>query len=307
MIYLGFDTSNYTSSVAAVDDKYKNIRKILDVQHGMRGLRQSDALFLHIKNMPLLYNKLSLQTDFSKVSAVGVSTRPRNVEGSYMPVFLAGIMQAKSVADTLGVPLCEFSHQDGHIMSGVISSGFEISEEEFLSVHLSGGTSEILKTRYNGYNFDCEIIGGTKDISAGQVIDRIGVAAGLDFPSGKELDRLSTMTKQYIKLPVSVDGGFFNFSGMEAKGVEKAGKEELPSLALGIFYGIAETLLKAIDNCKKVTGIKKVLIVGGVASNSIIRKKLSEQGDVFFASSELSSDNAVGIAYCTKYAERGNR
>ena len=164
MSTIGFDTSNYTTSTAWTDGKTDiNVRQILYVKDGERGIRQSDGVFQHMKLMPVMYEKLSEQIDFKEVKAVGVSTRPRCVEGSYMPVFLAGEGYAKVVADTLGVPLYEFSHQDGHIMAGIYSSGsFELLENDFISVHLSGGTTEILKSRYNGFNFDNEIIGGSK-------------------------------------------------------------------------------------------------------------------------------------------------
>ncbi len=306
-IYLGFDTSNYTTSAAAVSESFLiNERKLLEVKEGSRGLRQSDALFLHIKNMPSVYESLAKKADTKNACAVGVSTRPRSVEGSYMPVFLAGFAQAKAVADTLKVPLFEFSHQDGHIMAGIYSSEAELSDEPFLSVHMSGGTTEILKTKYNGYNFDCEIIGGTKDISAGQVTDRLGVAAGLKFPCGAELDVLSRNAKEEIKLPVSVDGGFFNFSGLETKAALMLKEKRIEDVARGVFLAISKTMSKALNYCVKETGIKKILIAGGVASNSHIRTYLGKNVDakVYFASPGLSCDNAVGIALLAKEAAK---
>lgn len=306
-IYIGFDTSNYTTSASAVsEDILINERRILDVPFGTRGLRQSDALFLHIKNMPDVYARVSKSVDKDRISAVGVSTRPRSVEGSYMPVFLAGVMQAKAISDTLKVPLFEFSHQDGHIMAGMYSSGFSLTDEEFISVHMSGGTTEILKTRYNGYNFDCDIIGATKDISAGKVVDRLGVKAGLSFPCGAELDRLSRNFKEEIKLPVSVDGGFFNFSGLETKAVNMLSEKSIEDVANGVFCAISKTLLKSLSYLTKAHDIKKILIVGGVASNTKIRKSLKEEfGDnIFFATPELSCDNAVGTALLAEYAKQ---
>lgn len=309
-IYYGFDTSNYTTSAAGVTEKeVYNCRRILEVKEGTRGLRQSDALFLHIKNMPEVYTCLCKKTLPGDISAVGVSTRPRSVEGSYMPVFLAGVMQARAVADTLNVPLLEFSHQDGHIMAGLYSAGVDFGDTPFLSVHMSGGTTEVLKTVYNGYNFDCEIVGGTKDISAGQVIDRLGVAAGLKFPCGGELDRMSCLSEKKVKLPISTDGGFFNFSGLETKSVGMLLENSVEDVAKGVFTAISETLKRSLEYVVKVTGIKNILIAGGVASNKLIRNNLSNEfGDnIYFASPELSCDNAVGIALCAKKVmeERG--
>ena len=308
-IYLGFDTSNYTTSAAAVSDVgYINEREILDVSSGNRGLRQSDALFRHVKNIPGIYSALCKKINIKDVCAVGVSTKPRSVEGSYMPVFLAGIMQASAVFNSLNVPCFEFSHQDGHIMAGVYSSGLELSEEPFISVHLSGGTTEILKTVYNGYNFDCEILGATKDISAGQVIDRVGVAGGLKFPCGAELDRLSRESTRDVVLPVSVKGGFFNFSGLETKAVQKLEEFDLRDISKAVFSAVSKTLFEALMYCVNKTGINKILIAGGVASNSLLRDTLiSISGaKVYFASTELSSDNAVGIALCAKKAMERN-
>ena len=296
MSALGFDTSNYTTSVAIYDgEKYINARKLLPVKDGERGLRQSDALFHHVRQLPEVIGLLE-KTD--GIRAVGVSTRPRSVDGSYMPVFLAGLSFAETAAKVLGVPLYKYSHQDGHIMAGIISSGcFELLEEEFICVHLSGGTSEIFKTKYNGYNFDTELTGGTLDISAGQVIDRLGVSFGMNFPCGVELEKLAMTADKHEKLPVCVKEGYFNFSGLETKAtsLKSADKAEL---AKGVLYSIGETVSKAISySCEKFN-INKVLVVGGVASNLQIRAILesSKALKFYFATTELSSDNACGIA-----------
>ena len=298
MSTIGFDTSNYTTSTAWTDGKTDiNVRQILYVKDGERGIRQSDGVFQHMKLMPVMYEKLSEQIDFKDVKAVGVSTRPRCVEGSYMPVFLAGEGYAKVVANTLGVPLYEFSHQDGHIMAGIYSSGsFELLENDFISVHLSGGTTEILKSRYNEFNFDNEIIGGSKDISAGQFIDRVGVKMGLHFPAGKALEQLA------------VDGAYMNFSGVETKASRMAESEKCDksALALGVLENVRDTLVKTINKAMTDTNTHRVLIVGGVASNGIIRNGLTKKldGDVYFAKAECSTDNAVGTAYLAHLAHK---
>ncbi len=296
MSSLGFDTSNYTTSVSIYNGgKYQNARKLLTVKEGERGLRQSDALFHHVKQLPDVISMLE-KTD--NINSVGVSTRPRSVEGSYMPVFLAGLSFAETAAKVLDVPLYKFSHQDGHIMAGIVSSGaFELLEEEFICVHISGGTSEILKSKYNGYNFDVEVVGGTLDISAGQVIDRAGVSFGMKFPCGAELERLAERSEKLIKLPVCVKEGYFNFSGLETKVSSLIG-EDRASLARSVFYSIGETISKAVSfTCEKYR-IINVLVVGGVASNMQIRNILQNKSgaQLYFATTELSSDNACGIA-----------
>ena len=309
MIYLGFDTSNYTTSAACCGDADINIRKILEVKQGDRGLRQSDALFQHVKQLPQLFEELCRQTDVSKTAAIGVSYRPRSVEGSYMPVFLAGEGYAKVCAAVLGVPLYRFSHQDGHIMAGIISAKADfLLDKPFISVHLSGGTCEILRTEYNGYGFEVEIIGGTKDISAGQLIDRVGVALGMKFPAGAELEKLAMKAQNASKLPVNSSGGYINFSGIETKSLSLARKTDNSELALGVFNGVGEAVARAVNHCCRSSHINDVLFVGGVMASSILKKYILENvsANSRFALPQYSTDNAYGIAALTKYAHKNH-
>ena len=295
-LYLGIDTSNYTTSVAVCGDTEVNLRKIIEVKEGQRGIRQSDGVFLHLKELPQLFE--SMNVDMCDIKAVGVSTKPRNQKGSYMPVFTAGESFARVIAKALGVPLFKTSHQDGHIMAGITScKADELLKEEFICVHLSGGTTEILSCRYENGSFNPKIIGGTKDISAGQLLDRLGVALGMKFPCGRELDRLSLTANKSINLKISHDKGFINFSGMETKLLNMTNKEDSAVLAKSALLFIGKSINAALSFLKP----SKVLFVGGVASNTILRKMFSHQGyETYFASCELSSDNAVGISHIAK-------
>ena len=298
MSALGFDTSNYTASVAWTDGEIdKSERRILHVKSGERGIRQSDGVFIHNKELPRMLEE-RLAAVNCDICAVGVSTRPRSVSGSYMPVFTVGHGYGRAVSAALGVPLYEFSHQDGHIMAGIYSANvWELLNQPFISVHLSGGTTEILRSEYTGHGFENEIIGGTLDISAGQLIDRIGVYMGMKFPCGKALEALAEETDQTLKLPFSIKGGYMNLSGIETKlAKEITGPDAV--IARTVLVYVADVLKKTIGSAMKETGIKKVLLAGGVASNGIIRSGLRESldGDIYFASRELSTDNAVGIA-----------
>lgn len=291
--YLGIDTSNYTTSVAVCGDKVVNIRKIIDIKEGMCGIRQSDGVFVHLNTLPELYNTLDI--DFSKIKALGVSTRPRNIEGSYMPVFLTGISFAKVIAKTLGVPLFEYSHQDGHIMAGIMSQeAYTLLNKPFIAVHLSGGTTEILLCQYKNSSFNAKIIGGTLDISAGQLIDRIGVKLGLKFPCGKELDIISSSCKKPGNLKLSVKNGFMNFSGMETQLLKMVESENPDYIAKTALSFIGRSVLKALD----CFDFNDILFVGGVSSNTYLRNFFTENinANVYFATPELSADNALGIA-----------
>lgn len=303
MIALGIDTSNYTTSAAALDgSEYRLIRKILDVKQGSRGIRQSEGVFIHNRELPEMLAEILSD---AKPECVGVSTRPRSVDGSYMPVFTVGSGYAKAVSAALGVPLYCFSHQDGHLMAGIYSCGCgDILNRPFVSVHISGGTTEILRSEYDGYNFRNKIIGGTLDISAGQLIDRVGVAMGLKFPCGAELEKIAMQAEKSEKLPISVKGAYMNLSGVETKLLRSIGGADA-SKALSVLEYVRDVLVKTINNAVESEKLNSVLIAGGVASNGIIRKGLTEKlnAEVHFASKELSGDNAVGVAVLAAAAE----
>ncbi len=95
-------------------------------------MKQSDAVFQHIKQLPQLLERLFGQCQMS-VAGVGVSVTPRRSEGSYMPCFLVGSAVASSISSALSVPKYEFSHQEGHIMAALYSAGhLELLQDEFM-------------------------------------------------------------------------------------------------------------------------------------------------------------------------------
>ncbi len=300
--FLGVDTSNYTTSLCITDGT--NIiaeqRRLLPVKEGTQGLRQSDALFHHTKALPQLCELLfsSVNIDRSKIRAVGVSARPRDAEGSYMPCFLAGISFATAFAKALSVPLYDFSHQCGHIVSAAISGICNnILENEFLSFHVSGGTTEVLHVSPISKGLVCKIVGGTKDLNAGQAIDRCGVALGLPFPCGAQMDIISRSSKEAFSPRVSVDGTYCNFSGLEnitLKMIQDGVSTE--DVCKYVFTYVGKSLLKITENLRREYPGMPVLYAGGVMSNTYIRELLSKMPNVFFALPQYSCDNAFGTA-----------
>lgn len=305
--YLGIDTSAYTTSIGIVDQDNNivcNERKILEVKQGNRGLRQQEAIFQHMLNFPELMENISKAVDLKKIVSVSVSTKPRDVEDSYMPVFLFGKGQAVLISKLLGVKYSSCSHQEGHIGSILIS---DERPGEFLAVHISGGTTEILKIKNSG-KLEVEIVGGTKDISIGQLVDRVGVKHGLRFPAGKELDSYSVKGEILgIKLSESIDGTWVNLSGVETELYRAidSGEHSAEDIAKTLFEYISRVLEDLLANAIKKTGVDKVYIVGGVASNSTVRSRMIEYGEragaeILFPRAELSTDNGVGVAYIGK-------
>ena len=300
-IILGVDTSNYTTSLAAFDLDGKllaNVKVPLRVSEGARGLRQSDAVFEHTRNIPIAINELSALVDISRAIAVGCSEKPRNAEGAYMPCFLSGIAAAECFAAATGAKKYAFSHQDGHIRAAAYSAGFDIKDgEDFAAFHVSGGTTELLHVHPERGALKVTLIGETKDLNAGQLIDRIGVKMGLKFPCGAEMDKLALKCKEKPKgLKVCVNGMNCNLSGGENLAgslYEKSGDRELTSAYAFAF--VAKTLTKMTEALRESYPDIPVVYAGGVMGSRYIKGILNFK-NVYFAEPQFSSDNAVGVA-----------
>ena len=306
---LGLDTSNYTTSAAVFDGSTgANAGRLLSVAPGGRGLRQSEALFQHVKNLPEVFRELFGTAERRELRAVGASTRPRAAEGSYMPCFLAGASQAQALARTLDVPFCPCSHQQGHLAAAAWSAGrMDLLDRPFLAWHLSGGTTELLRVEPDGYNVKEEIIGGTSDLSAGQLIDRAGVLLGLPFPAGKALDGLYPQAERSFAYRVKRRELTFSLSGMEnqVKKLLEDG-ESGANIARFTIDTILDVLLRITREAQKRYPGLSVLCAGGVASNRQIRAAMERACAAVFARPEFSADNAMGPAILAYRAlERG--
>lgn len=298
MNVIGIDTSNYTTSIAWYNGTSGvNCSKLLPVKQGELGLRQSDAIFAHIKGLPELSGRLFSDIRPENVCAVGVSTRPRAVEGSYMPCFMVGYSHAKLLSDVFQVPLIQVSHQQGHVAASLWSAGrLDLMDTPHLAWHLSGGTTELLLVEPEGKNVVCTKIGGTTDISAGQLIDRTGQILGLPFPSGKSLDELSRHAGGKEVFRVKCDGSNFSLSGVQNKVQQFYEKnpspEETAAYALRCVSGV---VYKATEQALNRFPGLEVVFSGGVASNSMLRQVMEPLSPIF-AQPQYSTDNAMGVA-----------
>ena len=303
--YVGVDTSCYTTSVASVDEYgiVSDLRTVLSVKQGERGLRQSDGLFQHVRNLETLMPELMKQLGGAELRGVCVSARPRPNEDSYMPVFLAGKMCAASVAAARKVPLLTASHQEGHVRAALHGNEALIGRP-FLGMHISGGTTEVFLV---DETFRISLLSGTEDLHAGQFVDRTGVAMGLHFPCGKQLEALAGSfdpTAGFVKLPAIVREGICSFSGVETRmqALLKAGADRA-ELAYAAYDCMSRTFVKMLCHAMEQTGVTRALLAGGVASSPLLRTllrermhKLDANAALYFGESALSSDNAVGAA-----------
>lgn len=323
--YLGIDTSAYTTSVAMVDDTGQvlaDARKLLDVKPGERGLRQSEAFFQHVNALPERLKAALITSGRPELSAIAVSVKPRDLEDSYMPVFQAGLRLAESLSVALDLPLYHTTHQDGHLMAGCHAHP-DLLSKPFLAVHLSGGTTEILSCDFTGTGFKAQLLGGTRDLSYGQLIDRIGVRMGLGFPAGKTMEAMIEAAAQGpaplepLKFPRVTPQNWFNLSGLENKACQLLDAGHLPAqVAAGLLDCLAQTLLDVVRQLMPDLNpeIKDILIIGGVAANQRLREALNQGFDVLepplvprYATPAFSSDNAIGVALIARARDRMTR
>lgn len=321
---LAFDTSNYRTSVCLINTKGELIaehKDLLDVEQGERGLQQSRALFQHVKQlapqMESIFSAISspdpLANPSSNIVAVAASVAPRPVEGSYMPVFLAGELLARSIAALLQVPFYRTTHQEGHIAAGEHTAPDQPKHNRFLAVHLSGGTSELLLCDRTDGGYHIEKIGGSRDLHAGQLIDRVGVALGLPFPAGPHLEKLAQRVSageadsvaEPVRVPSSTDGLFFHLSGPETallKLIEQR-QADPTQIARATEAVIANSLAKVLRKAVEQGYPREILVVGGVAANRYIQERLRERlehpavgSHLYFCPPAYSGDNAYGVA-----------
>lgn len=298
-MYLGFDTSNYTTSVAVFDGKNMHqAKQLLTVKNGERGLRQSDAVFQHTVNMPVLLGVI--KSKIKNIQAVAVSTRPRNVEGSYMPCFLVGKNNAVCASAAAGAKLYETSHQIGHILAALYSvNKLDLIHEKFIAFHVSGGTTEALLVEPHSEELiKATVIAQSTDLKAGQAIDRAGVMMGYTFPCGKILDVLSIKSEKEFKFKPSMLGLNCSLSGVENKAKAMldcgASHEDISKFVLSY---ISATIDKMTEKLLDKYGNLPIVYAGGVMSNSLIKTNITGRYDnVYFAKPDFSCDNAAGIA-----------
>ena len=298
---LGIDTSCYTTSVALARGGrvVASLRKMLSVARGERGLRQSEGVFQHVSALPELLENLFSSVPDAVIAAACASSKPRDADGSYMPVFTVGAGAARQIAAAARAKYFETSHQKGHVRAAMVDSG--IGGGEFVAVHLSGGTTETL---FVDNELNIRQIGGSSDLHAGQLVDRVGVKLGLGFPAGPELEKLAM--KEWAKgaFPLSHKDGECSFSGAEAAAMRLidagAGKEEV---AAEVYSFLARSVAWLINDAVLETGCKRALLAGGVASSQLLRELLPERlkrlgcgAGIHWAKPELSGDNACGVA-----------
>ena len=296
---LGIDTSNYATSLAVFDTAGEVVcakKRFLPVKEGQLGLRQSDALFHHTTALPEMLEELSGEFDLTQISAVGVSQKPRPVEGSYMPCFLAGVSAATAFSKARGIPLIRTTHQQGHAAAALFAAkGEELFRQKVLLFHISGGTTDLLLCDQVE---QIETLGTSTDLYAGQAVDRVGVKLGVGFPAGVEVSRLAALCGEPIKPKSSVKGMQCSLSGLEnqCNALLAAGKSP-DYVCKYCLLCVADTVVKMTKAAQTTGSPGYSFCAGGVMSSDIIRQWVQQRlPQVYFVPGLYSSDNAIGVS-----------
>ena len=301
--FVGIDTSNYTTSTAVFrseENKVYQAKKLLPVKEGQLGLRQSDAVFHHTKQLPDMVEQLVAECGKINPMCVSASVRPRNAEGSYMPCFLCGEGYARSFSAVSGAKLYTTSHQVGHILAALYSAeALAISEEKFIAFHVSGGTTDCLLCIPDSEQIlKIEQISTSLDLKAGQAVDRAGIMLGLEFPCGKELEKLAVKSDRKFKIKPVIKDGNCCISGLENKCRKMLDENEKSvDIAKYCLDFIAETVISMTEYAIEKYGKLPIIYAGGVMSDKLIKDKiLSKFPTAKFAEPSFSCDNAAGVA-----------
>ena len=317
-LFLGIDTSCYTTSVCLVNEAYEVVadeRKILEVPVGGRGLSQSNMVYQHTRNLPDLFEKLaSVLSTGNSIKAIAVTDKPRRRDDSYMPAFLAGLGYGRALAAVLQVPLYTLSHQENHLFAVLREQG-NINEVSFHGLHLSGGTTDILYAVPDDQGLAITRVGGTSDISAGQFIDRVGVALSLPFPAGVHLDQLAGNCKEPVKGDhVFCRAGEISFSGPESKAQRLilAGHTEPTRIAQWVLATVWNGLQRLLDTAHDQQPLHHLVAAGGVLANTYLRQQLLRYGcqkdlEITLALPQYSCDNASGAAFWAAWKNRSTQ
>lgn len=303
--FLGIDTSCYTTSAAVLNEQGGlewDERIMLTVQPGKRGLSQSEMVYQHVRNLPVLFRRFGHDLG-SSLTAIGVSAFPRRRTDSYMPAFLAGRGAAEILSAADDIPLFLFSHQENHAMAALRENP-SLWGRDFYMLHLSGGTNDFLHASWTEGQMHMEELCCSSDISAGQYIDRIGVALGLPFPAGPALEQLAARAEgDTYRAPVARGKEGFSFAGPESQ-VRRdmaAGQFTPAQIAHGVLWSVGEALTLAFRRISLERGLP-LIAAGGVTENRFLREvlsKLAEEAGLMplFPPPGCSRDNATGNAF----------
>lgn len=319
---LGVESSCDDTSAAVIRDGVllSNVTASQDVHKAYGGVVPELASRAHQQNVVPVVDQAIKRAGITKemLSAVAFTRGP-----GLMGSLLVGVSFAKGFARSLGIPMIDVNHLQGHVMAHFIKESDDDHKQPpmpFLCLLVSGGNSQIVKV--NAYN-DMEVLGQTIDDAAGEAIDKCSKVMGLGYPGGPIIDRLARQGNPlaYKFAQPNIEGLNYSFSGLktsflynlrdwvaeDADFIEKH-KEDI---AASLEHTIVEILMKKLKKAVKQTGIKHVAVAGGVSANNGLRNAFYDHAKrygwtVYIPKFSYTTDNAamIGIVGYYKYLDK---
>ena len=318
---LGIESSCDDTSAAVLKNGIllSNVTASQAVHEAYGGVVPELASRAHQQNVVPVVDQAIKQAGISKVQLSAVAfTRGPGLMGS----LLVGVSFAKGFARSLGIPLIDVNHLQGHVMAHFIKESEDDHGQPpkpFLCLLVSGGNSQIVKV--NAYN-DMMVLGQTIDDAAGEAIDKCSKVMGLGYPGGPIIDRLARqgIPHAYKFSEPQIPGMDYSFSGLKTSflyNLRDWVKEDpdfvehhKEDLAASLEFTIVDILMKKLRVAVKQTGIKHVAVAGGVSANNGLRNAFREHArkygwTIYIPKFSYTTDNAamIGIVGYYKYLD----
>ena len=309
---LGIESSCDDTSAAVLrnDVLLSNVTASQSVHEAYGGVVPELASRAHQQNIVPVVDQALKQAGVEREQLSAIAfTRGPGLMGS----LLVGVSFAKGMARSLGIPLIDVNHLQGHLMAHFIKEeGAEANNPPlpFLCLLVSGGNSQIVKV--NAYN-DMEVLGQTIDDAAGEAIDKCSKVMGLGYPGGPIIDKLARKgnPEAFKFSEPHIPGLDYSFSGLKTSILYTVRnnlklnpnfiEENKADLCASVQKTIIDILMNKLVKASKQTGIKTVAIAGGVSANSGLHDAMLALGEkyhwkVFIPRLSYSTDNAAMVA-----------
>lgn len=306
-IILGIESSCDETSVSVVKNGREVSSNIISSQIEIHklygGVVPEIASRNHVENISIVIKEAleEAKITFEDIDAIAVTYGP-----GLVGALLVGVSAAKGLAYTLNKPLVGVHHIEGHIAANYIQN--KELKPPFIALVISGGHTHLIHVK--DYT-DFEILGRTRDDAVGEAFDKVARVIGLGYPGGPKIDKLANEGKITYKFPrVHFDNLDFSFSGVKTAVINTVhnSKEEINKADLCISFeeAVSDVLTQNSIKALKQTGLDKLVLAGGVAANTYIRKKLENELQkngfkLYYPNNILCTDNAAMIASAGYY------
>ena len=316
---LAIESSCDDTSAAVLRGKVllSNVTASQKVHEAYGGVVPELASRAHQQNVVPVVDQALKQAGITKEQLSAVAfTRGPGLMGS----LLVGVSFAKGFARSLGIPMIDVNHLQGHVMAHFIKESDDDNSAPpfpFICLLVSGGNSQIVKV--NAYN-DMEVLGQTIDDAAGEAIDKCSKVMGLGYPGGPVIDRLARQgnPKAYQFAKPNIPGLDYSFSGLKTSflySLQKWVKDDpdfvehhKEDIAASLEHTIVDILMKKLRLAVKQTGIKHVAVSGGVSANNGLRNAFYDHAkrfgwNIYIPKFSYTTDNAamIGVVGAYKY------